>query len=66
PTPLLGNISGTASAQTTAQLASYNLALSLLGTSSSTAINNIQMIVNGGQAGATGGLAGDPGITSLV
>ena len=32
---------GTASATTTAQLASYSLALSLLGTSSSDAMNNI-------------------------
>ncbi len=40
-----GNTTGTASATTTAQLASYNMALSLLGTSSSSAVNNIATIV---------------------
>ena len=43
-----GNNSGTASAQTTAQLASYGTALSLLGNSSSSALNNIQTIIAGG------------------
>jgi hypothetical protein len=42
-----GNTSGTASSATTAQLASYGTALSLLGTSSSSAMSNIQMIVAG-------------------
>ena len=41
---------GAASATTTAQIASYNLALSLLGTSSSNAVNNIASIVAGGTA----------------
>jgi hypothetical protein len=49
----VGNNSGTASASTTSQIASYNLALSLLGTSSSDAVNNIMTIVNGGTVGAT-------------
>ena len=40
-----GNTSGTASAATTAQLASYNLALSLLGTDANSAVANIQSIV---------------------
>ena len=39
-----GNTSGTASASTTAQLNSYNTALTLLGTSSSSAYNNIATI----------------------
>jgi hypothetical protein len=42
-----GNNNGTASAQSASQLASYGTALSLLGTSSSTAMSNIQMIVAG-------------------
>ena len=42
-----GNYTGTASSQSAAQLASYGTALSLLGTSSSTAMSNIQMIVAG-------------------
>jgi hypothetical protein len=52
-TAALGNTSGAASASTTAQIASYNLALSLLGTSSSDAVNNIMTIVNGGTLGGT-------------
>jgi hypothetical protein len=52
-----GNTSGTASTTTTAQLASYNLALSLLGTSSSSAMNNIATIVAGGTIGGTSGSA---------
>ncbi len=51
--PTVGNTSGTASSQTTAQIAGYNLALSLLGTSSSDAVNNIMAIVNGGTASST-------------
>jgi hypothetical protein len=46
----VGNTTGTASASTTAQIASYGLALSLLGTSSSDAVNNIAAIVQGGTA----------------
>ncbi|HEX4270642.1 MAG TPA: hypothetical protein VHZ32_04615, partial [Rhizomicrobium sp.] len=46
-----GNTTGTASADTTAQLANYGLALSLLGTSSSDAAANIQTIVAGGTVG---------------
>ena len=49
-----GNTTGTASSTTTAQLASYNLALSLLGTSSSSAVNNIATIVAGGSVGSAG------------
>jgi hypothetical protein len=49
-----GNTTGTASATTTAQIASYNLALSLLGTSSSNAVNNIATIVAGGTVGSGG------------
>jgi hypothetical protein len=47
----VGNNTGTVSATTTAQIASYGLALSLLGTSSSDAVNNIAAIVAGGTAG---------------
>ena len=43
-----GNNSGTASPASSMQLASYNMALSLLGTSSSDAANNIAMIVQRG------------------
>jgi hypothetical protein len=50
PTPAIGNNSGSASPQTASQLASYNTALSLLGTSGSNAVTNIQMIINGGSA----------------
>jgi hypothetical protein len=45
-----GNTTGTASPATTAQLGNYSLALSLLGTSSSSAVNNIAAIVAGGTA----------------
>ncbi|HUE64868.1 MAG TPA: hypothetical protein VMO78_10890 [Rhizomicrobium sp.] len=48
----VGNTTGTVSSNTTAQLASYNVALSLLGTSSSDAVNNIAAIVSGGTAGS--------------
>ena len=50
----VGNTTGTASATTTAQLASYNMALSLLGTSTGDAVNNIASIVAGGTAGSSG------------
>jgi hypothetical protein len=53
-----GNNAGTASANTTAQLASYNVALSLLGTSTSDAVNNIAAIVAGGTAGSTNSSTG--------
>jgi len=49
-----GNTTGAVSAVTTAQLASYNMALSLLGTSSSSALNNIATIVSGGTLGSSG------------
>ncbi|HSS12715.1 MAG TPA: hypothetical protein VLL04_02400, partial [Rhizomicrobium sp.] len=49
-----GNTTGTASSVTTAQLASYNMALTLLGTSSSDAVNNIATIVAGGTVGSAG------------
>jgi hypothetical protein len=65
-TAALGNNSGTASAATTSQIASYNLALSLLGTSSSDAMNNIMTIVNGGTVGAPGtSSSSDSGLLSL-
>jgi hypothetical protein len=50
-----GNNNGTVSAQTSAQLASYGTALSLLGTSSSSAINNIATIVAGGSLSSSSG-----------
>ncbi len=53
PTNTVGNTTGTASAATTAQLASYNLALSLLGTNSNNAITNIQTILAGGTVGSS-------------
>ncbi len=51
--PTVGNTTGTVNPTTTAQLASYNLALSLLGTSSSNAVNNIATIVAGGSVGGS-------------
>jgi hypothetical protein len=42
-----GNTSGAASATTTAQLANYNLALSLMGNDPNNAVANIQAIVSG-------------------
>lgn len=65
PTPTVGNTAGTASPQTTANLATYNTALSLLGTSSSAAMNNIMMIVNGGNAGSAGTSSTGTNLTSL-
>jgi hypothetical protein len=56
-TPTVGNNSGTASAATAAQLASYSTALTLLGTSSSDAMNNIMTIVNGGTLGSPGSVS---------
>ena len=53
PTATPGNTSGAASATTTAQLANYNLALSLLSTDPNNAVANIQSIVaSGGRAAA--------------
>ncbi|MBS0281898.1 MAG: hypothetical protein JSR25_12100, partial [Proteobacteria bacterium] len=46
-----GNTSGTASSATTAQLANYNLALSLMGTDPNNAVANIQSIVSGQGSG---------------
>jgi len=71
PSATVGNTSGTASAQTSAQLASYSTALSLLGTSSSDAMNNIMAIVNGGTAASpsgnnTGAAANSINSSSLV
>jgi hypothetical protein len=65
-TAAVGNNSGTASAATTTQIASYNLALSLLGTSSSDAMNNIMTIVNGGTLGAGGSSTNNAALTSLL
>ena len=47
PTSTPGNTNGSASASTTAQLANYNLALSLLNTDPNSAVSNIQSIVAG-------------------
>jgi hypothetical protein len=47
-----GNTTSSVSATTTAHIASYSLALSLLGTSTSDAVNNIATIVAGGTAGS--------------
>jgi hypothetical protein len=60
-----GDTSGAASSATTAQLASYGTALSLLGTSSGSAMSNIQMIVAGydpNSAGASGASSGFLGL----
>jgi hypothetical protein len=43
-----GNTSGAANASTTAQLANYNLALSLMNTDPNNAVANIQQILSGG------------------
>jgi hypothetical protein len=51
-----GNTSGKASATTTAQLANYSMALSLMGTDPNNAVANIQAIVSG-QGGGGGGLS---------
>jgi len=59
-TPTPGNTSGTANAATTAQLANYNLALSLMNTDPSNAVANIQSII------ASGGQSGDGGLSSLL
>ena len=48
-----GNTSGTASAYTTSQLASYNVALGLMNADPSNAVANIQQIINSG--GSSGG-----------
>jgi hypothetical protein len=48
PLPTVGNTSGTASPALASQLGSYNLALTLLGTSSGDAVNTIAAIVAGG------------------
>jgi hypothetical protein len=53
-----GNTSGKASATTTAQLANYSMALSLMGTDPNNAVANIQAIVSG-QGGGSGGGLGD-------
>ena len=64
-TATTGNTSGTVSSQTTAQLAGYNLALSLLGTSSSDAVNNIATIVAGGTVGDSSSGSSDSDLLSL-
>jgi len=61
-----GNTTAAASPASSAQLASYNLALSLLGTSSSNALNNIATIVAGGTASNTSSSTGsNASLTSL-
>ena len=65
-TATVGNTTGTVSAATTAQLASYNIALSLLGTSSSDAVNNIAAIVAGGTAGSTGSYSDTSDAASIL
>src|SRR5262249_52972818 len=62
-TPGPGNTTASASATTTSQLASYNLALSLLNTDPNSAISNIQSIVAG--IGNGGGGANDA-LSSLL
>ena len=52
-----GNHSGTANAATTAQLANYNLALSLMNNDPNNAVANIQQIVSSGGQGSGGGLS---------
>jgi hypothetical protein len=52
----VGNTTGTASASTTAQLSSYNTALSLLGSANSDPVSNIASIIAGiGQSSAPSG-----------
>ncbi len=51
----IGNNSGTASSSTTAQLASYNMALSLLGSGNGDPFANIATIVAGGTASSSSG-----------
>jgi hypothetical protein len=63
-TPTTGNTTAAASPASTAQLASYNMALSLLGTDTSTAINNIAIIVQGGQPSLTS-TSSTPDLSSL-
>jgi hypothetical protein len=58
-----GNTTASASAATTSQLASYNLALSLLNTDPNNAVSNIQSIVAG--IGSGGSSASDS-LTSLL
>ncbi len=52
-----GNSGGAASAATTAQLANYNLALSLMGNDPNNAVANIRAIVSGQGGGAADGLS---------
>ncbi len=54
----IGNNSGTASSSTTAQLASYNMALSLLGSGNGDTFANIATIVAGGTASSSSGGSG--------
>ena len=61
-----GNTSGTASSSTTAQLASYNLALSLLNTDPNSAVSNIQSIVAGIGNSSSGSGSGSGSLTSLL
>ncbi len=49
-----GNTSGSANASTTAQLANYSLALSLMNTDPSNAVANIQQILSGGGNSGSG------------
>jgi len=60
----VGNTAGTASSATTAQLASYNMALSLLGSASSDPYANIATIVAGGTV-SSGGSGSSASIASL-
>jgi hypothetical protein len=60
-----GNTSGTASATTTAQLANYSLALSLLGNTASSATNNIATIVGGGSLGGAASTSSADSILGL-
>jgi hypothetical protein len=58
-----GITNGKANASTTAQLANYNLAMTLLNTDPSSAVNNIQQIVQGGGSG--GGSAASSLLSAL-
>jgi hypothetical protein len=61
----VGNTAGTASSATTAQLASYNMALSLLGSASSDPYANIATIVAGGTV-SSGGSGGGSGSSASI
>lgn len=61
-----GNTTGTASEDVTAQLSSYSTALSLLNTNSSDAVNNIQIILDGGTPGSSGSSSSTDSSSSIL